>query len=186
MPLSTSVKSITASPLASCKRTMSRPLIDQAAISLVNGSAAAHPFSNSSRNAEPMTSPFRVTTQVLLRSAVESSHCPTISLARSEPVCDDAAVTSAIIARTEAPNHRRLFVIPPSLPNRQALATLDRGLRNRSRRHLAFEPGLEVVDYKLVHSVAGQHGGRTDMGQQHDVLHCLQLVGDHRFVGKDV
>src|SRR6185312_6843440 len=48
MPLSTSVKSITGWPAASCSRTISSPLIFQAVMSLVNGSAAAQPGSSSS------------------------------------------------------------------------------------------------------------------------------------------
>src|SRR5438477_11510997 len=100
MPLSTSVKSITDSPLLSCRRTISSPLIDQAVMSLVKGSAPAQPFSSSRREPDGPVSGFRVSTQVLLRSAVDSSHCPIMSLARSGPVCDEAGEASAIDTRS--------------------------------------------------------------------------------------
>ena len=51
----------------------------QAVMSLVKGSAAAQPGSSSSFRPCGEVSPFSVTTQVLLRSVVESSHCPIMS-----------------------------------------------------------------------------------------------------------
>ena len=90
IPLSTSVKSITGCPAASCSRTISSPLTFQAAMSLVKGSAAAQPGSSSSFKPCGEASPFSVTTQVLLRSVVESSHWPIMSFFRAEASCDRA------------------------------------------------------------------------------------------------
>src|SRR5258705_186388 len=95
MPLSTSVKSITGWPAASCIRTMSRPLMLHAAMSLVNGSAALQAGSSSSLKPCGEASLFIVTTQVLLRSVVESSHCPIMSFFRLEASCDRAGGGSA-------------------------------------------------------------------------------------------
>ena len=100
IPLSTSVKSITDSPAASCSRTISNPLTFQAVISLVNGSAAAQPGSSSSLRPCGVESPFSVTTQVLLRSVVESSHWPSISFFSVGASCDRAGDPQAIVARS--------------------------------------------------------------------------------------
>ena len=102
MPLSTSVKSITGWPAASCSRTISSPLIFQAVMSLVNGSAAAQPGSSSSLSPCGVASPFIVTTQVLLRSVVASSHCPIMSFFRVEASCAAACGASASSAVSAA------------------------------------------------------------------------------------
>ena len=59
----------------------------QAAMSLVKGSAAAQPGSSSSFRPCGAASGFIVTTQVLLRSVVASSHCPIISFFRVAASC---------------------------------------------------------------------------------------------------
>src|SRR4029078_4975560 len=72
-----------------------RPLIFQAVISLVKGSAAAQPGSSSSFMPCDVVSGLSVTTQVLLRSVVASSHCPIMSFFRVEASCDRAGDASA-------------------------------------------------------------------------------------------
>src|SRR5258707_5116408 len=67
---------------------MSSPLTFQAVMSLVNGSAAAQAGSSSSFRPCGVASAFSVTTQVLLRSVVESSHWPTMSFFKVEASCD--------------------------------------------------------------------------------------------------
>ena len=70
----------------------------QPVMSLVKGSAAAQPGSSSSFNPCGVVSGLSVTTQVLLRSVVESYHCPIMfffSAAASCADADDAAATSA-------------------------------------------------------------------------------------------
>src|ERR1700712_4110240 len=62
------------------------PLMLQAVMSLVNGSAAAQPGSSSSFRLCAGPS-FKVTTQVLLRSVVESSHCPIMSFLSALASC---------------------------------------------------------------------------------------------------
>src|SRR5260221_13255167 len=78
------------------------PLMFQEVISLLNGSAAAQPGSNSSLRPCGVVSPFSVTTQVLLRSVVASSHWPTMSFfrfgascARTGEMTGDASIGSA-------------------------------------------------------------------------------------------
>src|ERR1700749_907249 len=165
MPASTSVKSITASPVASCSRTMSpRPLTFQPVMSLVKGSAAAQAGSSSSLRPCGVVSGFSVTTQVLLRSVVESSHCPIMFFFNVAASCarDGAGemITSAISGATR---QKQDFIS----------AGLYGGLRDRSQRRLACEPGLEIVDHQLIHGIARYHGRRTNMWQQDDILHGL-------------
>ena len=74
----------------------------QAVISLVNGSAAAQPGSSSSFRPCGVESPFSVTTQVLLRSVVESSHWPIMSFFRVAASCDRAGDPQAIDASSAA------------------------------------------------------------------------------------
>ena len=107
MPASTSVKSITASPVASCSRTMSSPLTFQPVMSLVKGSAAAQPGSSSSFSPCGVVSGFSVTTQVLLRSVVESSHCPIMFFFSDAASCaraGDPVTASASSAATQDRN----------------------------------------------------------------------------------
>src|SRR6185436_6344144 len=85
---------------------ISSPLIFQDVISLVNGSAAAQEGSSSSLSPCGVVSPFSVTTQVLLRSVVASSHCPIMSFFRVEASCaaaGGASASSAVNAATVMP-----------------------------------------------------------------------------------
>ena len=87
----------------------------QAAISLVKGSAAAQAGSSSSLKPCGVASPFKVTTQVLLRSVVESSHCPIMSFFRVAASCaraGDPQATSASSAASAIPK-RRLVISGP-------------------------------------------------------------------------
>src|SRR5690242_6965402 len=173
MPASTSVKSSTASPVASCSRTMSRPLMFQPVMSLVKGSAAAQPGSSSTASPCGVVSGFKVSTQVLLRSVVESSHFPTPSMVffRVAASCDrtgDPATTVKSNAATARP--KRNFM------NWPLSAGLHGCFRNRGQRRLAGEPGLQIVHHELVHRVARYHGSRANMWQQDDILHGLQFV----------
>src|SRR5215211_2765528 len=86
---------------------MSRPLILQAAMALVKGSAARQAGSSSSLKPCEEASLFIVTTQVLLRSVVESSHCPTISFFRLLASCDRAGGASASSATNTIPRRRQ-------------------------------------------------------------------------------
>ncbi len=70
----------------------------QAVISLVNGNAFAQPGSSSSFRPCGVASFFNVTTQVLLRSVVESSHWPTMSFFKVEASCGHAGDPQAIDA----------------------------------------------------------------------------------------
>src|ERR1700756_4802397 len=156
IPVSTSVKSSTASPLASCSRTISSPLMFHPLMSLVNGSAAAQPGSSSSFNPCGVESPFIVTTQVLLRSVVESSHWPIISFFSVAASCAHKGGVAASSASTATKKiDAQDFIGEPEC----ALSTgFGRRLRDRGQRRLAGEPGLEIVDHELVHCVAGYHG----------------------------
>src|SRR5690242_466912 len=181
MPDSTSVKSTTASPVASCRRTMSSPLMFQAVMSLVNGSDVAQLGSSSSFRPCGVESDFSVTTQVLLRSVVESSHCPIISFFSSTACCARAleAMTAHAVSSANA-SERRNFMSWPLLAglfNRPWLAGLGRRLRDRGQHQPTSEPVIQIVDHELIHRVACYHGSRTNMWQQADILHGLQLVG---------
>ena len=85
MPLSTSVKSMTGCPVPSCSRTMSpRPFTLHAAMSLVNGSASRRsPVRVRASSLAAIDRSSSVTTQVLLRSVVDNSHCPIMSFFRA-------------------------------------------------------------------------------------------------------
>src|SRR5260370_8005868 len=123
IPLSTSVKSITDPPAASCSRTISSPLTLQAVMSLVNGNAAAQPGSSSSFRPCAVASPFSVTTQVLLRSVVESSHWPIMSFFKVEASCARSSDPQASSARSAASALTKRPVISGSLPGFPAPAS---------------------------------------------------------------
>ncbi len=71
-------------------------------MSLVNGSAAAQPGSSSSFKPCDVASLFSVTTQVLLRSVVDSSHWPIMSFFKVEASCDRTGDPQATHANSVA------------------------------------------------------------------------------------
>src|SRR5579871_676554 len=182
MPASTSVKSRTASPEASCRRTISRPLMVQPVMSLVKGRAAAQAGSSSTAKPCGVLSGFNVNTQVLLRSVVESSHFPTPSMVffRDAASCDRAGDPATIgISRTATARPKRNVMNWPLnrlCQESPMSAGLHGGLRNWGQRRLAGKPRLQIVHHELVHRVARYHGSRANMWQQDDILHGLQLV----------
>ncbi len=84
-------------------------------MSLVKGSAAAQPGSSSSFSPCGVASLFSVTTQVLLRSVVESSHWPIMSFFSVAASCAErrdmpaTSASSAASAMPSAARHQRLF-----------------------------------------------------------------------------
>ena len=92
---------------------MSSPLTFQPVMSLVKGNAAAQPGSSSSLRPCGVLSGFNVTTQVLLRSVVESSHCPIMfffSVAASCARAGEATTASASAAtRQDTKFHQLAF-----------------------------------------------------------------------------
>jgi hypothetical protein len=88
-------------------------------MSLLKGRAAAQPSSSSSFKPCGVPSGFSVTTQVLLRSVVESSHCPIIDFFSAPTSCaasGDAAKT-IIAAANRPPQVCRKKIRTPNIVN---------------------------------------------------------------------
>src|SRR5260370_38731895 len=179
MPVSTSLNSSIDFPRASSSRRKSFSAMLQPAMSLMKGKASAQALSKSSFMPAAAGAVLKAIMQRLSRSALENSQLPpAIALAWSLTGACARAPTTTRLAMAKANRTTRIMGPSGANPSRSSTPPFrwPRRFGHRRQRSLAGGPGGEIVDHQLVHLGARPFRRRTEMGEQHDVVHLQQRL----------